>query len=150
MFRNRLIVINLLIALCSGFAADAALAASTSRASLAVHATVLPWMKINAVQHVKTFQVTDEDIRRGYADLSSAVTVSYATNISGVLSVAIDTMGPERIYVRQAGSMSQEIALPTVATAVPANVSLSLRVVLPNDTVAGLYPLNLAIVPTVM
>lgn len=152
MLRNRLIILHLLLALVTGFvASNEALAAGAARTDLSVQATVLPWLKVNSVQHVKSFQVTDEDLRRGYADLTSAITVSYQTNMATTITVAVDSIGPEQIYVQQAGSPQREIPLPIPATcAVPSSLSLNLRVMLPLNTVAGIYPLNLAIIPTVL
>lgn len=149
---KRLILLSLLLGLLAGIPAPAAAAPRNgSRAALSVQATVLPWLKVDTVQHVDRFQVSAEDVARGYTDLKSAVTVNYQTNIQEQIFLQVAALGSEEILVQQPGFMTSEVVIPrTSAGTVPAALSLDLRVVLAPETVAGSYPLRLSIIPTVL
>lgn len=110
---------------------------------------VLSPHKFNAVQHIETFRVTEDDIRRGYTDLASALTVSYQTDGPEMVIVEIGSLGPEQIYIYDAGIMAYMVALlPEPEKADPTSLALDLRIMLPRQSVAGVYPLNFYVIPS--
>ena len=69
-------------------AANPTFAATSAR--LQVSATVLPFVSFNASQHVTAYQVTSDDMKRGYIDLPNAITVNIKTNLNGEVPVIVD------------------------------------------------------------
>lgn len=150
MFFHRLLAINILCALLAAIVlSHEAFGAPDTELFCSHQVTVLPPLKFNSVQNIETFRVTEEDIRRGYTDLPSAITVSYRTDGSEMMIVEIASLGPEQIYMQDAGIMAYMVSLPpSPARDDPTSLALDLRVMLPRETVAGIYPLSFYVVPT--
>ncbi len=129
-----------------------AFAATSAR--LHVSATVLPFVSFNAAQHVTTYQVNSEDLRRGYVDLPNAITVNVRTNINGGVPVIVDNQGGARILVKESGRGSFQGSSFTLDTAGYRPNSLisknyDSRVILPDDAREGVYPLTISITPAI-
>lgn len=150
MFFNRLLAINILLALLAAIVlSHEAFGAPDNELFYSHQVTVLSPLKFNSVQNIETFWVTEEDIRRGYADLPSAITVSYRTDASEMVIVEIASLGSEQIYMQDVGVMAYMVALPpSPARDDLTSLALDLRVMLPRETVAGIYPLSFYVVPT--
>jgi hypothetical protein len=150
MFFNRLLAINILFALLAAIVlSHEAFGAPDTEFFCSHQVTVLPPLKFNSVQNIDTFRVTEEDIRLGYTDLPSAFTVSYRTDGSEMVIVEIASLDSEQIYMQDAGITAYMVTLPpSPARKDPTSLALDLRVMLPRETVAGIYPLNFYVIPT--
>lgn len=129
-----------------------AFAATSAR--LHVSATVLPFVSFNAAQHVTTYQVNSEDLRRGYVDLPNAITVNVRTNISGGVPVIVDNQGGARVLVKESGTGSFQGSFFTLDTGGYRPNSLisknfDSRIILPDDAREGVYPLTITITPAI-
>lgn len=144
-FTIGLMVITLLF---TGLAPEAL---AGSNASVRVSATVLPWFKGEAIQQTESYQVTREDIVRGYTDLAAAVTVQFQTNINqGQIVFQVANFGSAQVLVKQAGMVSDQIYIDTIAGSPQQQRSYDLRVMHTPEVVAGTYPLHLAMQTTVL
>ncbi len=125
-----------------------ALAASSST-TLHVSATVLPWMQFSAVQHRHSYRVTDEDTRRGYLDLPQAIFVDLRSNIQGIIELGVLGNGPAEITVALPGSrnFSENCRIEARETGASFSGTLDVRVLLPADLMAGVYPLEIVLAP---
>lgn len=149
MFFHRLLAINILFAFLAAIVLSHEAFGAPDTEFFSQQVTVLPPLKFNSVQNIETFRVTEEDIRRGYTDLPSAITVSYRTDGSEMVIVEIASLGPEQIYMQDAGVMAYMVSLPpSPAGDDPSSLALDLRVMLPREAVAGTYPLSFYVVPT--
>jgi hypothetical protein len=126
--------------------------ASGSSAVLRVSATVLPWLKLNASQHVARYTVTRDDLMRGYVDLPGSATVRIRTNDNRTIGVTVLNEGPERILAKASGSAeftgsggALVIGRPQKGAEIAQN--LDLRVILPEGMREGTYALNISINP---
>ncbi len=136
----------LLCGICPAFAATSA--------SIHVSATVLPFVSFNAAQHVATYQVSSEDLRRGYVDLPNAITVNVRTNMSGGVPVFVDNWGGGRILVKESGTGNFQENSFTLNTAGYRPNSLiskhyDSRIILPADAREGVYPLTISMSPAI-
>lgn len=146
---NRLIVLNIILALLAAIVlSHEALAAPDAVAFFTQQATVPPPLKFHSEQNVGTYRVTAEDIRRGYTDLAAAMTVSYRSDGPEMVIIEIASLGPEQIYMNDDGIMAYMVALPPAPAT--ADLDLDLRIILPRATVAGVYPLNFYVVPSIL
>lgn len=126
-------------------------AAASDKASLRVGATVTPWFKAQARQQTGSYQVTREDIERGYTDLFAAVSVQVQTNIlHGKVLLQVANSGAEQVLVKQAGTVSDQLIIALLAGSPQEKHSYDLRVVLPPEVVVGTYPLHLSLQTTVL
>ena len=126
-------------------------AMASSKARVQVSATVLPWFKGQAIQQTASYQVTREDIVRGYTDLAAAVIVQFQSNINqGQIVFQVANFGAEQVLVKQAGTVSDQIFIATIAGSPMQQRSYDLRVMLAPEVVAGTYPLHLAMQTTVL
>ncbi|MBE0504234.1 MAG: hypothetical protein IBX46_08915 [Desulfuromonadales bacterium] len=126
-------------------------AAASDNASLQVRATVLPWVKAQAIQQTASYQVTRADIAKGYTDLTAAVSLQIQTNIvHGKLLLQVANLGAEQVLVKQAGTFNEQIFIPLVAGNPQEIQTYDLRVVLPPAVVIGSYPLYLSMQTTVL
>ena len=136
----------MLFCTCPAFAATSA--------RLHVSATVFPFVSFNAAQHIATYQVNSEDLRRGYVDLPNAITVSFRTNISGGVPVFVDNWGGGRILIRESGTGSYQESSFTLNTAGSRPNSFiskkfDSRIILPADAREGVYSLNISMTPAI-
>lgn len=150
MTSKNLFTIGLMIIalLCTGLAPEAT---AGNKASVHVSATVLPWFKGQAIQQADSYQVTREDIARGYTDLAAAVTVQFQSNVNqGQIVFQVANFGTEQVLVKQTGKVSDQIVIATSAGSPLQQHSYDLRVMLAPEVVAGTYPLRLAMQTTVL
>ena len=126
-------------------------AAASSKARVEVSATVLPWFKGQAIQQTGSYQVTREDIARGYTDLVAAVTVQFQSNINqGQIVFQVANFGAEQVLVKQAGMVSDQVFIATSAGRTMEQRSYDLRVMLTPEVFAGTYPLHLSMQTSVL
>ena len=144
----KLLVTGILaLAILSPWAAPVQASASTS-ATVQVRAVIRPWIKFSASQPVSSYQVTGEDIRRGYIDFPQAMTISVQTNIRDAIRFDISSGGPERILVQDGGTgLTDAVRVESQHPAVSVTRVLDMRVVLPEGTREGTYPLQIAMAP---
>lgn len=146
---NRLLVLNILLALLVAIVlSHEALAAPGAVSFFTQQASVLPPLKFHSVQNIETFRVTEEDIRRGYTDLAAAMTVSYRSDGPEMVIIEIASLGPEQIFMEDNGVMAYMVVLPPPVSVDLSRLDVDLRVILPRETVVGVYPLNFYVVPT--
>ena len=125
--------------------------AASHKASLWVSATVSPWFKAQAIQQTGSYQVTREDIERGYTDVSAAVSVQIQTNIvEGKILLQVANIGAEQVLVKQADTVSDQLFIVLLAGSPQGKHTYDLRVVLSPEVVIGTYPLHLAMQTTVL
>ena len=127
--------------------------AATS-AKLQVSATVLPFMSFYASQHVTTYQVKSEDLKRGYVDLPNAITVNIRTNLNGGVPVIVDNWGEGKVMVMESGTGNLPVSSFTLYTAnnrpnVVVSKNFDSRIVLPADAREGIYPLTISMSPAI-
>jgi len=127
--------------------------AATS-ARLQVSATILPFVSFNATQHVTTYQVKSEDLKRGYIDLPNAITVHVKTNMNGGVPVIVDNWGEGKVLVKESGTgifSGSSFTLNTVGFRPNTSISKNYdsRIVLPADAQEGVYPLNITMTPAI-
>lgn len=126
-------------------------AAASHKASLRVEATVAPWFKAQAIQQTRSYQVTLEDIKKGYTDLTAAVAVQVQTNIiQGKILLQVANSGAGQVLVKQAGTVSDQLIVSCRAGSQQEERSYDLRVVLSPEVVVGTYPLHLSMQTTVL
>lgn len=143
-----IIGLMLIALLCTGLAQDAI---AGNKASVQVSANILPWFKGQATQQTASYQVTPEDIARGYTDLAAAVSVQFQTNIQhGQIILQVATFGSEQVMIRQADLVSDKIFIATITGSTLQQRSYDLRVILPPEAMIGTYPLHLAMQTTVL
>jgi hypothetical protein len=137
-----------IILLCTGLVQEST---ASNKASIRVSATVSPWFKAQAIQQIGSYQVTREDIARGYTDLVAAVTVQYQSNINqGQIVFQVANFGTEQVLVKQAGIVSDQIFIATSAGSPLDQRSYDLRVMLSSEIAVGTYPLHLSMQTTVL
>lgn len=125
--------------------------AASSKASLRVSATVMPWFNAQAVQQSVSYQVTREDIVKGYTDLMAAVSVQIQTNMTqGKILLQVANSGAEQVLVKVAGSLSDQLFLDLLGASPQEKQLYDLRVVLTPEVVVGTYPLHLSMQTTVL
>jgi hypothetical protein len=125
--------------------------AASDKASLWVSATVTPWFKAQAIQQTSSYQVTREDIARGYTDLFAAVSIQFQTNIiDGKILLQVANSGAEQVLVKQAGTISDQLFIALLAENRQEKQTYDLRVVLSPEVVVGTYPLRLSMQTTVL
>jgi hypothetical protein len=123
--------------------------AASDKASLWVSATVTPWFKAQAIQQTSSYQVTREDIERGYTDLFAAISIQFQTNIlEGKILLQVANNGAEQVLVKQAGTVSDQLFIALLADS--RQQTYDLRVILSPEIVAGTYPLHLSMQTTVL
>jgi hypothetical protein len=137
-----------IILLCTGLVQEAT---ASSKARVQVSATVSPWFKAQAIQQIGSYQVTREDIARGYTDLTAAVTVQFQSNINqGQIVFQVANFAAEQVLVKQGGMVNDQIFIATIAGSPPEQRSYDLRVILSPEIVAGIYPLHLSMQTTLL
>jgi len=73
-------------------------------ARLQVAATVIPFVSLNATQHVTTtYEIKSEDLIRGHIDPPNSMTVNVKTNLNGGVPVYAYNRGSGRIPVMESG-----------------------------------------------
>ncbi|GFO54626.1 hypothetical protein GMSM_16330 [Geomonas sp. Red276] len=126
----------------------------TAATTLRVGAAVLPYVSLDARQQMTTYYVADEDVARGYIDLSGAVTVSFRTNLERGVPVGVENLGEGRVLVSEAGKgnfVSSAFTLDPAGYRIGARVErkLDARIVLSPDTPRGVHQLALGITPII-
>lgn len=127
---------------------------AASSATLQVSATVLPFVSFHAVQHVASYRVNGDDIKRGYVDLPASVTVKVRTNLAAGVPVAFESTGEARVLIRESGRSDFAAGFFTLDTGnyrpnTPISKSYDFRVLLPSESKDGTYPLNISMAPTI-
>jgi hypothetical protein len=123
-------------------------------AKIQVTATVLPFVKFNAVQHVATYQISSDDIKRGYIDLPDSLTVNVSTNVNGAVPVVVDNGGYGRVLVKESGTGDFSGSSFTLNTAgyrpnTLISKNFDSRVILPANSKEGVYPLTISMMPAI-
>jgi hypothetical protein len=123
-------------------------------AKLQVTATVLPFVKFSAVQHVAAYQVSSDDIKRGYIDLPDSLTVNVSTNVNGGVPVVVENWGSGRLLVKESGTGNFSDSSFTLNTAgYRSNTLVSKnydsRIVLPANSQEGVYQLTISMMPAI-
>ncbi len=133
-------------------AAQPGLAATSCQ--IRVSATILPYVSFNAAQHVMTYQVTSEDLKKGYVDLPNAITVNVRTNVNSGVPVIIDNWGNGKVLVKESGSASfsessftLNIAGYRLNSVITKNYDS--RIILPADAQEGVYPFSISMTPAI-
>lgn len=150
MISKHLLSIGLMVValVCSG--SEPATAAG-HKASLRVGATVMPWFKAEAIQQTRSYQVTREDLARGYTDLSAALSIHYQTNIvNGKILLQVANSGAGLVLVKQSGNVSEQLFITSLAGNPQEEQTYDLRVILAPEAVVGIYPLHLSVQTTVL
>jgi hypothetical protein len=127
--------------------------AATS-AKIHVTANVLPFLTFNATQHVTTYQVRSTDLKRGYVDLPSAITVNIRTNVNSGVPVIVDNWENGKVLVKESGtgSFSDGSFILNVVGYRPGTViskNFDSRIVLPPDAQEGVYPFTISMMPAI-
>ncbi len=140
-----LVVISMLSAV-SSFAATSA--------RLYVSATVLPFVSFNAVQHVTTYRVSSDDIKRGYVDLPNSMTVNVRTNLDAGVPVTVENAEKERVLVRESGTsayIGNSFMVNTNAHLPNTRISknLDLRIILSADESEGIHAISVSMTPSI-
>ena len=126
-------------------------AAASHKANLQVSAAVTPWFKAQAIQQTRSYQVTLEDIKKGYTDLTAAVAVQVQTNsIQGKILLQIANSGAEQVLVKQAGTVNDQLVISSLAGSQQEEHFYDLRVVHSPEVAVGTYPLHLSMQTTVL
>ena len=123
-------------------------------AKLQVTATVLPFVRFSAVQHVATYQVSSDDIKRGYIDLPHSLTVNVSTNVNGGVPVVVDNWGNNQLLVKESGTgnfSGNSFTLNTAGYRPNTLISKNFdsRVVLSANSQEGVYPLTISMMPAI-
>jgi hypothetical protein len=127
---------------------------AAASAKLHVSATVLPFVSFNAAQHVATYQVNGEDLKRGYVDLPNAITVNVRTNVNGGVPVFVDNWGAGKVLVKESGTgnfVESSFTLNTAGYRPNSLISKNFdsRIVLPADAREGVYQLTISMSPAI-
>jgi hypothetical protein len=145
-------VTSALLCLCT----SAALNAGETHATLNVSVTVPPISRMDIVSQSRTVQITAQDLRRGYLDLSEPTLLNVYSNaregfalevlpMSPVIkAIAVRGMGAEADLGAQGGRIIERWDHPQTS-----QLALTFRLALAPDTQPGIYPwpLHLAIGP---
>lgn len=121
---------------------------------LQVSATVLPFLNFNAAQHVTTYQVRGEDLRRGYVDLSRSMTVNIRTNLNGGVPVVIENWGQGKVLVKESGTANFSDSSFTLNTSgyktgTMISKNYDSRIILPPDAQEGVYTIAISMTPAI-
>ena len=127
-------------------------AATTAR--IQVTATILPYVNFNAAQHVATYHVGSQDLKRGYVDLPNVITVNLRTNVKGGVPVFVESMCEGRLLIKESGTGNFQESSFTLNTAgYRPNTTISKnfdsRIVLPADAREGVYTFNISMTPAI-
>jgi hypothetical protein len=129
-----------------------AIAATSAR--IQVTATVLPYVNFNAAQHVLTYHVNSQDLKRGYVDLPKVITVNLKTNIKGGVPVFVDSFCGGRLMIRESGTgnfKENSFTLDTAGFLPNTMISKNYdsRIMLPADAREGVYSFNITMTPAI-
>jgi len=140
------LIIAILLGASSSFAATSA--------KVHVTATVLPFVSFDAIQHVTTYQVNSDDIKRGYIDLPNSMTVKVRTNLNAGVPVIVENAGVGRVLIRESGRadfVGNTFTLNTADYRPNTQISKNYdsRIVLSADAKDGIYPLIISMAPAI-
>jgi len=71
------------------------------------------------------------------------------TNIRDEIRFDVASGGPERVLLQTTGGLSEAVHLAAASPAALVSRTLDMRIVLPSGTREGVYPLQVALMPTV-
>jgi hypothetical protein len=150
---KRRLTLYISIAFASTMLAAIPSIAGTS-AKLQVTASVLPFVKFSAVQHVASYTVSSDDIKRGYVDLPDSLTVNVSTNVNGGVPVVVENWGGGRLLVKESGTGNFSDSSFTLNTAgyrpnTLVSKNYDSRVVLPANSQEGIFPLTISMMPAI-
>jgi len=114
------------------------------RVVLRVQTTVRPYLQFSADQAIDRFLVTAADLEAGYVDLPRALRLRYQTNITEPLRFKVAVA--DRFQVLVAGQ-SGTVRLGEPHPGEWIRREFDIRVLLPRQLQAGVYPLRLALTP---
>lgn len=143
-----------ILLLFAAFLACASPCLAGTSATLQVGATIKPWMKFNSIQHVATYQVSSDDLKKGYIELTNVITVNLSTNLTKGVRVLVANSGVGEVLLKESGTVDFSASSFTVSSAdYRAGTQISKqydsRITLPADAKVGTYPLTLTLMPTI-
>lgn len=124
--------------------------AASSASTVQVSATIQPWLRFHVVQNVHAFQVTAEDLQRGFVDVIRSATIEVKTNEQRDLWVGVISHGPAEVlikgassgaFARSSGSLNIGRQFPGLAN----SKDIDCRILIPAGTREGVYPLSLTL-----
>jgi hypothetical protein len=124
-------------------------------ATLSVGATIKPWMKFTSTQHVATYQVSSEDLKKGYVDLANVITVNLSTNNSAGVRVLVGNGDGGEVLLKESGTAAEfaTSSFTMTPSGYRAGTLISKRydsrIPLPSDARVGTYPLTLTLMPAI-
>lgn len=145
--------IGMIIAIAALSGAAPTLASSS--ATLQVSANVLPFVSFQAIQHVSSYRVSEEDIKRGYVDLPASMTVKVRTNLRAGVPVFFEGTAGGKVLIRESGEthfVDQSFTLDTDSYSpnTPISKRYDFRVLISGDAKdGGTYPLAISMAPTI-
>ncbi len=124
--------------------------AEGGNAHIQISATIRPWLKFSAQQHVQSYQVSAEDLRKGFVDLPRALSIHLQTNISHPIIFRILESNGQKLSVSETGmvfpkNIVNKYVLNNAAAVKKIDKILDVRILLSKGTIIGLYPLNTTI-----
>lgn len=127
---------------------------AASSAVMQVSATIRPWVVFNAAQHIYSYNVTSDDLQRGYVDVVGSITLDVKTNIKKEISVIFASETGERILFKESGEGSFFESEYTMHpdTHRPGELiskKIDSRILLANNAKEGIYELNISMSPEI-
>lgn len=124
--------------------------AATSAATVQMSATIQPWLRFHVMQNVHAFQVTTEDLQRGFIDIVRSATIEVKTNEQRDLWVGVVNHGPSEVLIKEAASatFARSSGLLNIGRQLPGlanSKDIDCRILLPTGTLEGVYPLSLTL-----
>ena len=123
-------------------------------AKIHVTATVLPFVSFNAIQHISTYRVNNDDIKRGYIDIPNSMTVNVRTNLNAGVPVILEHPEGGRVLVRENGRADFVANTFTLNTSdylpnTPVSKNYDFRILLSKDVKDVVYPLSVTMAPAI-
>lgn len=135
--KNRILIISLLLLLCT------TVSQASPKAALHINAYVLPMLRTEMVQLIDEYLVSPDDIRRGFVDLHAALLLRYQSNNNDLVDIRVDNAGAGEALILQLSGAQPSYRLTTGRTALPQELTLDLRIILPQQLGPGRYPLQI-------
>jgi hypothetical protein len=132
----------------------ASLCHAAAPAKLRVSATILPFLSLNAVQNVTTYQVKTADIQRGYIDLPNAITIKVRTNLNTGVPVIVENSGTAKVLIKEKGrpvfvGNTFTVDASEFRPNLPFSKDYDSRIILSSDAQEGNFPLLISITPAI-
>ncbi|HEU0265142.1 MAG TPA: hypothetical protein VFR01_05385 [Geobacterales bacterium] len=124
--------------------------AAASADQLNLRARILPWAKVETVQHVTSCRISPQDIQRGYLDIPGFISVQLRSNSNQAVRIMVTSVSELQIRVKSADSQlyGQSVTIPSPNN--PHSVTLTKldsRLYLPAGSHEGEIPLTIQVTP---